>query len=93
MSREAWFCPACQKHHAPHVDTCPGVTVDRSDPWGLRYLPQFEPTHLKPVTTWPVTLPDSPSLTGDPLPAYPTITCGVADRYVFRGEMYFGAPQ
>lgn len=21
---EAWFCPACQKHHAPHVETCPG---------------------------------------------------------------------
>lgn len=24
MTREAWFCPACQKHHAPHVETCPG---------------------------------------------------------------------
>jgi len=23
MKPEAWFCPACQKHHAPHVDTCP----------------------------------------------------------------------
>lgn len=23
MTRSAWFCPACQKHHAPHVETCP----------------------------------------------------------------------
>lgn len=22
--RTAWFCPSCQKHHAPHVETCPG---------------------------------------------------------------------
>ena len=21
---EAWFCPSCQKYHAPHVETCPG---------------------------------------------------------------------
>lgn len=20
----AWFCPSCQKYHAPHCDTCPG---------------------------------------------------------------------
>lgn len=20
---EAWFCPACQAFHAPHVETCP----------------------------------------------------------------------
>ena len=25
MIREAWFCPACQKYHAPHCDTCPGT--------------------------------------------------------------------
>lgn len=24
--RSAWFCPACQKHHAPHVETCPRGT-------------------------------------------------------------------
>lgn len=23
MTRAAWFCPCCQKHHAPHIDTCP----------------------------------------------------------------------
>ncbi len=22
--RKAWFCPTCQRHHAPHVETCPG---------------------------------------------------------------------
>lgn len=22
----AWFCPSCQKYHAPHVETCPGGT-------------------------------------------------------------------
>lgn len=26
MTREAWFCPSCQKHHAPHVDTCPSIS-------------------------------------------------------------------
>jgi hypothetical protein len=27
MVAEAWFCPACQKHHAPHVETCPAGTL------------------------------------------------------------------
>lgn len=22
-ARAPWFCPSCQKHHGPHVDTCP----------------------------------------------------------------------
>lgn len=47
MSREAWFCPSCQKHHAPHCDTCPGV-MSAGDPWGLRGLPTFTPSHLRP---------------------------------------------
>lgn len=21
---QAWFCPSCQRYHAPHVETCPG---------------------------------------------------------------------
>ena len=25
-TRQAWFCPSCQKYHAPHVETCPGGT-------------------------------------------------------------------
>lgn len=27
MIPAAWFCPACQKHHAPHCDSCPGQTA------------------------------------------------------------------
>jgi len=27
MTRAAWYCPACQKHHGPHVDTCPGTAT------------------------------------------------------------------
>lgn len=42
--RKAWWCPSCMAHHAPHVETCPGT----NDPWGLRLLPQFTPTHLQP---------------------------------------------
>lgn len=40
----AWFCPSCQRHHAPHVETCPGGTggID-TDPWGIRFLPHFTP--------------------------------------------------
>ncbi len=26
-SRQAWFCPACQRHHAPHCDTCPAGSL------------------------------------------------------------------
>lgn len=25
MTKQAWFCPACRKHHATHVETCPGA--------------------------------------------------------------------
>lgn len=41
MERKAWFCPSCNKHHAPHVETCPAG----SDPWGLGQLPRFTPYH------------------------------------------------
>jgi hypothetical protein len=27
MTKQAWFCPACQHYHAPHVDTCPAGSV------------------------------------------------------------------
>jgi len=39
MERKAWFCPSCNKHHAPHVETCPGS----SDPWGIDQLPRLKP--------------------------------------------------
>lgn len=40
MSRAPWFCPSCQKHHGPHVDTCPQVTPANplDNPW--RVIPQ-----------------------------------------------------
>jgi hypothetical protein len=28
MTRNAWYCPGCQKHHAPHIDTCPGGNTE-----------------------------------------------------------------
>lgn len=45
MTRTAWFCPSCQKHHGPHVDTCPGIADAIADrrlpnttdvPWQVR---------------------------------------------------------
>ncbi len=40
MERKAWFCPSCNKHHAPHVETCPAPFVD---PYA------FRPFHPKPA--------------------------------------------
>lgn len=53
--RQAWFCPACQRHHAPHCDTCPAPAQARPFP-GM---------------VWPVTIPaiDTPT-TGTPLPDF-----------------------
>lgn len=63
MTKQAWFCPACQRHHAPHVDTCPGQFA------ALPVLP-FQP--FVPVTfPYPGTAGDTP-----PLPPWPTTTCG-----------------
>lgn len=33
--RQAWYCPSCQKHHAPHCDSCPA-------------LPNFSHSHPTP---------------------------------------------
>jgi len=33
--RTAWFCPSCQKHHGPHVDTCPALV----DAIGTKTIP------------------------------------------------------
>lgn len=61
--RQAWFCPACQRHHAPHVDTCPG---------------QFAAYPVLPYQPFvPVTFP-YPCTAGDtPLYPWPNTTCGV----------------
>jgi len=34
----AWFCPSCQKYHAPHVKTCPG-------PGGMYSLEPYKGWH------------------------------------------------
>lgn len=36
-----WFCPSCQKHHGPHIDTCPG--------FGFDGFPPQTPFHPKPA--------------------------------------------
>lgn len=49
MSAAAWFCPSCQKHHAPHVDTCPSALPPVSfDPF--RFTP-FPPKPSDPRLT------------------------------------------
>lgn len=46
MERSAWFCPSCQRHHAPHVETCPNGSRLTTDPKpGF-----FDPN---PVKYWP----------------------------------------
>lgn len=30
--RQAWYCPFCNAHHAPHVDTCPKQNAGRLEP-------------------------------------------------------------
>lgn len=64
----AWFCPACQRHHAPHVDTCPGGIGAFKIPNGLpNSIPTFVPT------VWP-------TATGMP-PNYPGTLVGTVTRY------------
>lgn len=60
MSAAGWFCPACQKHHAPHVETCPA-------PVEVRPIPG--------VNVWPTTVipPASPAISPA---LYPQIVSG-----------------
>lgn len=57
MERKAWFCPQCNKHHAPHCDTCPepvqvrplpGITIPYKPP----STPAYDPI---PWVTYPAT--------------------------------------
>lgn len=48
MERTAWFCPSCQRHHAPHVETCPATNISTGLP-----MPVFQPKH--PTTRTPST--------------------------------------
>jgi rubrerythrin len=45
----AWFCPACQKHHAPHVETCPGPAAIGDVPF------RWDPNTSLPGGTTPTT--------------------------------------
>ena len=67
--RQAWFCPSCQKHHAPHCDTCPGL----SDVVAAPRQPYIVPTTVPPWNPVPAITPWTP---------YPITTCaGIpADR-------------
>lgn len=74
MKPEPWFCPSCQKHHGPHVDTCPGGTggigvqppisdpSPISDPWGLRSVPRLVPF----VPSLPPAYPPTPWVPYEP---------------------------
>lgn len=69
MERKAWFCPSCQKHHGPHVDTCPGVAGVHPAPWPVQ-----------PSIT-PIVVPREwyPNPNGTPwVPHWTPVTCGGA---------------
>lgn len=80
MERTAWFCPACQKHHAPHVETCPGPVDARPLP-GITVPPIHPaiPQHWEPVPGTPCS-PYSPIVTCIGVPPDPNtvIMSGVA---------------
>lgn len=67
MEHKAWFCPSCQKHHAPHCDTCPGVAGAQPTPAPAHpgIIPYEPPCELHPAPT------------SDPwVPYWPQVTCG-----------------
>lgn len=74
MERKAWFCPSCQKHHGPHVDTCPGPVDAVSD----RTMPVVpRPSYPNPAI-WPGVPLTAPGTIPDVSPLlYPQVFCGV----------------
>ncbi len=71
-NRTAWFCPSCQKHHAPHVETCPGSV----DLIGTKVMPS---TPWPAIQPWP--FPQHPT-TGSPTGSSPVKTA--AQTYVWN---------
>lgn len=66
MTRQAWFCPACQKHHAPHCDTCPTERIA---------VPDINQPVIVPVTI-PKPIYWEPDPTRTPwMPSHPIVTC------------------
>ena len=53
MMKQAWFCPSCQKHHAPHIDTCPAPAPVVA-PFVQPVFPHQQPTippYVPPIYT------------------------------------------
>jgi hypothetical protein len=73
MERCAWFCPACNAHHAPHVNTCPNPASLPFTAAPYRYTP--EPVILPPS---PVFEP-WPPMVGDPMT--PVIICSTGAQF------------
>jgi len=67
MTAQAWFCPACQRHHAPHVDTCPGsaakTVLGPFPPGVVRVSPVASPIDPQPIPYF-----DYRPNTGNPAP-------------------------
>lgn len=94
MIPQAWFCPSCQKHHAPHVETCPGpanalplpgVTIPLQP---LRYVPQ--PWDAPWVPSYPNTAGDIPNRLGGG--AYQPQPLGIG-TVIWNGQATTGAIQ
>lgn len=52
-ARAPWFCPSCQKHHGPHVDTCPGGTGGIGMQPPTLTIPFIQPAPPSPYPTIP----------------------------------------
>lgn len=74
MTKQAWFCPACQRHHAPHCDTCPS-------PFDLAGSPlQTLPDWMNPIPFNPCAGCKGPCLNAA-CPRLPRITCATSNTY------------
>lgn len=63
--KQAWFCPACQRHHAPHVDTCPERHTAAPSGPVLPYQP-YVPPPIYTVPAWPPARLDPLPVKSDP---------------------------
>lgn len=78
MSGTGWFCPGCNKYHAPHVVTCPG---------GANTVPGVAPSLPPPVPHFPYS-PHDPRFPYQPYTMFPyTLSnggtqCQKCGRYV-----------
>jgi hypothetical protein len=67
--RAPWFCPSCQKHHGPHVDTCPGGGGGIGAQPPILTIPFIQPVPPSyPPTPW---VPYDPSMCTTTVVPYP----------------------